>query len=184
MRNFLRICEGAAVMPLVSALALRPELWNQHTLRTTHPLTPHKQVDDIWLRFNPLPADEADVARVIDDVQCVNYPALAALPQARPLLFDLMRAVEGEQLGRCIITRMRPGARIDPHVDMGAPATFYKRFHITLQSLPGATFRAGDETVHMAMGEVWWFDNCQEHEVVNASADDRLTLIVDIRAGQ
>jgi hypothetical protein len=33
----------------------------------------------------------------------------------------------------------------------------------------------------MAQGEVWWFDNSQEHEVMNDSKDERLHLIVDIR---
>jgi aspartyl/asparaginyl beta-hydroxylase (cupin superfamily) len=34
----------------------------------------------------------------------------------------------------------------------------------------------------MAAGEVWWFDNTVEHEVVNNSADDRIVLICDIRS--
>jgi hypothetical protein len=33
----------------------------------------------------------------------------------------------------------------------------------------------------MKTGDIWWFDNSQEHEVLNNSADDRLALIVDIR---
>jgi hypothetical protein len=33
----------------------------------------------------------------------------------------------------------------------------------------------------MRTGEVWWFNNAIEHEVVNNSADDRIHLIVDIR---
>jgi len=33
----------------------------------------------------------------------------------------------------------------------------------------------------LVSGEVWWFDNTQEHEVMNNSADDRIVMIVDIR---
>jgi hypothetical protein len=36
----------------------------------------------------------------------------------------------------------------------------------------------------MAPGEVWWFDNSKMHEVINNSADDRLTMIVDIRSAR
>jgi hypothetical protein len=33
----------------------------------------------------------------------------------------------------------------------------------------------------MAPGEIWWFDNSVEHEVINNSAGDRIHLIVDVR---
>jgi hypothetical protein len=36
----------------------------------------------------------------------------------------------------------------------------------------------------MAPGEAWWFDNAQEHEVINNSADDRIHMIVDIRTSK
>lgn len=178
MRNFLRVADGIDVVPLMVSLQTRTHLWNRDTLRTQHPGTAHSQVDDIWLRFNEI---DDDALSVVDDLLCVNYPAIQELPQARALIFSLMARVEGEQLGRCIITRLPPGGVIDPHCDQGAPATFYQRFHILLQSLPGAMFRAGNETVQMKTGECWLFDNTQEHEVINNSADDRITMIVDIR---
>jgi Aspartyl/Asparaginyl beta-hydroxylase len=178
VKNFLKIADGVDVVPLQIALKARPDLWNQNTLRTAHAGTAHAQADDIWLRFNRL---EEDGLSVVNDIICFNYPALLDLPQARALIYQLMARVEGEQLGRCVITRLKPGARILPHEDQGAPATWYERFHILIHSLPGAVFRAGQETVQMKTGEVWWFDNTAEHEVVNNSADDRLTMIVDIR---
>jgi len=184
MKNFLKIAEGVDVMPLLAALARQPDLWNQNLLRTTHPNSPHTQVDDIWLRFNDLKAYEAtgDAAHVMDQHESVNYPAFHALPQARALIFALMARVEGERLGRCIITKLKPGAVIEPHVDSGDHAAYFERYHIVLQSLPGSVFNAGDESVQMRAGEVWWFDNASEHSVINNSADDRIHLIVDIKA--
>lgn len=171
-------------MPLLSALARSPELWNQNLLRTTHQSSPHTQVDDIWLRFNDLKTYEetADPAHVMDQHESINYPAFYALPQARALIFALMARVEGERLGRCIITKLKPGAVIDPHVDSGDHAAYFERYHIVLQSLPGSVFHAGGETVQMRVGEVWWFDNSSMHSVINNSADDRIHLIVDIKA--
>lgn len=180
MNNFQCLAANVDTIPLLNAIMRDPALWNQNTLRTTHPGTAHAEVDDIWLRFNETDEPEA----VVDDKESVNYPAWWALPQARPLIFNLMARVEGERLGRVLITRVRPGGKITPHVDGGAPATYYDRFHIVLNSAPGCLFRAGDETVNMGTGQVWWFDNAKEHEVINNSVDDRIHMIVDIRTSR
>ena len=119
--------------------------------------------------------------QIVDAHESVNYPAMSELPAVRQIVFGLMRQVEGERLGRVLITRLAPGACIYPHADGGDHAAYYKRYQIALQSLPGVMFRAGEETVNMHTGEVWWFDNSIDHEVVNNSADDRISLIVDIK---
>ena len=177
MRFFDLIAQGVDVMPLRHAVARQPGLWNVDDLRTTHPGTVHGEVDDIWLRFDPLESPES----VIDGHESVDYPAFAALPQARPIVFDLMRRVEGARLGRVLVTRLRPGGRIHRHEDAGGHAAYYDRYQVCLQGLPGCIFRAGAEQVTMASGEVWWFDGAQTHEVVNNSAGDRIHMIVDIR---
>jgi hypothetical protein len=182
MNNFQCLAANVDVIPLMNAILRDPALWNQNTLRTAHPNTAHSQVDDIWLRFNEV--EPENQLAVVDDTECVNYPAWWALPQARALIFDLMRRIEGERLGRVLVTRLRPGGKIAPHVDGGAPATYYERFHVVLNSAPGCLFRAGDETVSMRTGEVWWFDNTKEHEVINNSVDDRIHLIIDIRTSK
>lgn len=177
MMHFQRLGE-ADVGALYNAVLRQPDLWNTQTARATYPGTPHAQVDDIWLRFAAL---NTDMAGVLDEHESVNYPAWYALPQARPIIFGLMARVEGERLGRCLITRLAAGRVIAPHVDGGSHAAYYDRYHVVLHAEPGCLFRAGEETVQMRTGEVWWFDNAQEHEVVNNSSDDRVHLIVDIR---
>ena len=177
MRNFQQIAR-ADVVPLLAAIHRQPELWNANRLRKDYPGSPHSAMDDIWIRFNELGAGPGSV---IDATEAVWYPAADRLPQVRPILFDLMRRVEGERLGRVVITRLAPGGRIEPHCDQGAPAEYYQRYHVSLACEPGCNFRSGDETVFMQPGTVWWFDNCKEHEVLNYSSDDRMTMIVDIR---
>lgn len=177
MRNFHRLGEGLDVLPLVHAIQRQPDLWDQHTIRTQHPGTAHAEVSDILVWFNDLNDPEA----IANDREVVAFPAWARLPQIRPLIFTLMRCVEGVRLGRVIVTRLAPGRSISPHVDGGAPATYFDRYQIALQSLPGCVFSAGNEVVQMRTGECWWFDNTQLHSVVNNSADDRLALIVDVR---
>lgn len=180
MRNFLRIATGVNVIPLLHALARRPDLWNQQTLRTTHPQSPHTQVDDIWLRFNVLPSP-GNEAQVMDEHESIDYPSYALLPEARALVMAVFAAVAGERLGRVLITRLPPGGHISPHVDGGSHAEYYERHHVVLQSNPDSLFRAGEEAVSMQAGEVWWFDNSQDHEVFNHGADDRIHLIIDAK---
>lgn len=177
MRNFLRIAENIDTMPVLAALASRSDLWNVNPLRTVYPNTPHREADDIWLRFNRMPDDPQDV---IDDIQTHAYPAWTELP-VKDMVLNLMRAVGGTQLGRVLITRLGPGNQIHPHADEGAPAMFYTRYQLMLQCYPGVTFNAGEESVSMKTGDCWWFDNSQVHSVINNSCDDRIALIVDIR---
>ncbi len=112
------------------------------------------------------------------------YPAWHTLPQLRPIIFGLMNRVSAYELGRVVITKLAPGGRILPHADtMGDYANDEDgaRYHVILQGCPGSLFRAGDETVNMRTGEVWWFNHLAEHEVVNNSSDDRIHLLVDTK---
>ena len=111
MKNFLKIAEGCDVMPLMCALVYQPDLWNQNTLRTTIPGTPHSQVSDIWLRFNDMERAKktGDASYVFDEHESIEYPAFHALPAAQKLIFELMVRVRGERLGRCLITKLPPG---------------------------------------------------------------------------
>lgn len=179
MRHFLCIAENVDVTPVLRELATQPELWDQNTLRTSHPDTAHADVSDIWLWFNEIPQDPNGV---INDIQTVPYPAWGLLPSLRKLVLDLIRRVDGVQLGRCIVTKLPPGGIITPHVDQGAPAEFYTRYQIALQSYPGALFHCEDETVNFHGGDVWWVNNRVQHSVVNNSGDDRIVCIVDIRS--
>lgn len=183
MRLFHKLAEGVTVLPLLHQIQARPDLWNQETLRTTHPQSPHTQVDDILLRFNDLEKWKAtqDAAAVLDEHESIAYPAWKALPQAQAIVFGLMADVRAVRLGRVMITRLAPGGEIAPHEDGGSHAAYFDRYHVVLQGLPGSLFRCGGETVSMRTGEVWWFDNATTHSVVNNSSDDRIHMIVDLR---
>lgn len=177
MRNFLQLAHSIDTVPVLAALAANPRLWNAHDIRTRYEQSPHNQADDILVFFNRIPEDPADV---VDDIQTFPYEAWGVLP-LKDMVLNLMRAVGGTQLGRVIISRLAPGASIAPHADQGAPADFFERYQIMLQCLPGVVFRSGNEQVQMATGQAWWFNNCETHEVINNSADDRIALIIDVR---
>lgn len=184
MRNFLCIANNVDVVPLLMAVQ-RQDLWNQHRFRTTFKGTPHKDVDDIWLRYtDDKKANPDDPHEAIIDTTPIWHEAYKKLPQVKPIIFDLMRRLEAYELGRVLITRLKPGGRILPHSDNYGDYVLdpdVARYHIVLQGLPGSLYRTGDETVCMKTGEVWWFNALIEHEVMNNSSDDRIHLLVDVR---
>jgi len=174
---------------LTHALVRQPELWNAENIRTTFPGSPHRDVADIVVRFNDLASHKSgndytstDGSSIMDQHESIWFPAANCLP-IKPLLFDLMRSVEGERLGRVVITRLAPGCAIHPHEDSGDHAAYYTRYQCMLQCLPGVIFSCGEEQVQMKTGDIWFFRNECTHQVVNNSADDRIALIVDVRHG-
>ncbi len=180
MKNFHLMAKGVATTALMNQIARNQQLWNANDLRTKFPGSPHKAVEDIWLRFQKI-TEASSVAAVADDHESVNYPAFFELSEAQDLIFNLMRVVKGERLGRVMVTKLAPGKSIAPHVDGGAHAAYFERYHVVLQGYPGSIFRCGGEQVQMLTGEVWWFQNQELHEIVNNSGDDRIHLVVDIR---
>lgn len=181
MRNFLKIASEVNVLPLLHAIQIQSHLWNLNDLRTHYPNSPHIEADDIWLRFNDRKLWESNPVLVMDDPDCINYPAWKSLPQAHSIVYDVLRFSQGVRLGRVMITRLAPGRKIASHTDGGAYAKYYSRYHIILQNFPGSLTKCGGETICPKPGEVYWFNNLAEHEVVNGSADDRLVMIVDVR---
>ncbi len=184
MKNFYKISEKEPISGLLAEVMRQPELWNQNLLRTTFENSPHREVSDIWLRFNEIKniSDENYKEKVVDNHDSIDYPAFALLTQARPIIFNLMRFVEGKRLGRVIITKLEPGKKIYAHRDSGDHAEYYDRYHVVLQNYQGSNFRAGDEIVCMKAGDIYWFNNKEEHEVINNSHEDRIVMIVDIRS--
>ncbi len=180
MGNFKKIfsCDNRA---LRDELKNYPELWNQHPLRTMEGMD-HQDADDIWLRFNDLKKYKTaqDFVGVLDDLDCCNYEAWNLLPEARKRIYKLMFEVGGTVLGKSIITRLPPGGRITPHCDEGLYARTFDRFHITVDNHPGSYFICGGQEICMNTGDVYWFDASKEHEVINDSDKERITLIVDI----
>lgn len=183
------LAQGVDVLPLNLAIKRQPALWKEDTYLRDYPQGPFKQIESIMLRF-PVKSvfeTEAELANHVstyDQHENVDYPAYKVLPEARPLVMQLMARVGGERLGRVMINKISPGGVIFPHADTPVHAEYWDRFHIVLQSQPGVVFRCGDEYAQMATGECWWFQNANEHEVANNSADDRIHLIMDVRTSK
>jgi hypothetical protein len=190
LNNFQKVATGVDVIPLLVAIKRQPELWQEDSFLRHYPQGPFGEVESIMLRFpekveleteEQLNLYKANMLPGFDQHESIDYPAYSVLPEARQLIMNLMAYVKGTRLGRCIINKVNPGGRIFPHADSPEHAGYWQRFHIVLESQPGNVFRAGDEQIHMQQGEIWWFENQVEHEVINNSAESRIHLVVDIR---
>jgi hypothetical protein len=180
VKNFLKICDGINVEPITLAILQNPDLWDQRTLRK-HGNSPHTQMSDIWVRYN----DDTDAKRsgdyskFNDEHFPIWYPAIEILPSIRQIALGLMAKMGATHLGGILITKIPSGGKVDPHVDRGWHADFYNcKLYVPLLSLPGCVNRCDDEFVSMKTGECWYFNNHVEHEVINNSNDDRMTLII------
>jgi hypothetical protein len=180
VKNFLLMAQNISTQQLLLQIQRQPQLWKADTYLRDYPQGPFEDVETIFLRFPPFSVTELERSQK-DPHECENMDGSIHLPAARQMVFGLMAMVEGERLGRVMINKIRPGGRIFPHADTPIHANYWDRFHYVLQAFPGCNFRCGHETVQMRTGDLWWFDNAEEHEVINNSADDRLHLIVDVR---
>lgn len=173
------------VQKLVNEINENPDLWNQHTLRTKDYGSPHREVSDIWLRYNsPNNFDPFNPEQFSDKHTSVWYPAVAKLPAFEKVLDDLLDKLEqrriGIELGGVLITKIPPGKRVFPHSDAGKwHADYYDtKVLILLESAPGQTFNYANESHEGIAGEVFFFNNAPEHWVINNSDVDRISLIL------
>jgi hypothetical protein len=173
-----QIGAGLNVAPVRWALRAHPELWDQNTARTEHADSPHHGLSDIWARY-AAPGDDGSQPH-----RSVWYPA-ADLLGIKAMCLDVMRAVDGEELGGVLITRIPPGAMCRPHVDRpGWHAEFYEKVAVQIESAPGQRFCFEGESLETRPGDVFWFDNAHTHWVTNDTNHERITLIVCVKTAR
>lgn len=187
MKHFMRLAV-VDTAKLMLAIRRRPELWQEDTYLRDYPQGPFGETETIMLRF-PVKRvlEQEELARaneLFDQHENIDYPAYKILHEARPMVMNLFAAVAGERLGRVMINKICPGGRIFPHADTPEHCDYYTRFHIVLHGLPGCMIRCDDERMDMRTGDVFWFNNKLEHEVVNNSCDDRVSMVVDVRTSR
>jgi sulfotransferase family protein/aspartyl/asparaginyl beta-hydroxylase len=81
--------------------------------------------------------------------------------------------------GRARLMRLEPGDGVPAHVDAEYYWRTHTRVHIPIVTHPGVRFHCGQESVHMAEGEAWTFDNWRTHRVVNDTPTRRIHLTFD-----
>jgi hypothetical protein len=99
---------------------------------------------------------------------------LLACPYLRQVLADF-----GVVWSRSRLMRLDPGASVPEHADINHHWFTRVRVHIPVVTRPEVLFHCGGETVHMAAGEAWVFDNWRPHAVENPTPDTRIHLVAD-----
>lgn len=169
------------VSRLQDELTYQPELWNTITHRTAHPQSPHREVSDIWVRYNPIENFHGDMQAFNAEHQSEWYPVAQQLPEVVRIADLLMTELQGQSLGAVLITKIPPGKQVYAHVDQGWHARHFEKFAVTVKGDDNQAFFFENEYLVTHPGDLWWFDNAYPHWVSNNSDEDRITLIVCIR---
>lgn len=99
---------------------------------------------------------------------------LTAAPYLRQVLAGF-----GVVWSRSRLMRLAPGAGVPEHADINYHWHTRVRVHIPIFTQAEVRFHCDGESVHMAAGEAWIFDNWRRHHVENNATTDRIHLVAD-----
>jgi hypothetical protein len=99
---------------------------------------------------------------------------LAHMPYTRQVLAGF-----GVVWSRSRLMRLAPGAGVPEHADINYHWHTRVRLHIPVFTRPEVRFHCDGQSVHMAAGEAWIFDNWRRHHVENKASAERIHLVAD-----
>jgi hypothetical protein len=169
------------VSRLQDQLITQPQLWNTIRHRTSHPHSPHREVSDIWVRYNPIENYHGDMQAFNAEHTPQWYPVARQLPEAERIAQALSVELQALSLGAVLITKIPAGAQVYPHVDQGWHARHFEKFAVTVCGNAQQAFHFEGESLVTFPGDLWQFDNAYSHWVTNDSDEDRITLIICLR---
>jgi LPS sulfotransferase NodH len=105
-------------------------------------------------------------------------PHLRRSPYIRQVLASF-----GVVWGRSRLMRLAPRAVVPQHADINYHWFNRVRLHLPVITRPAVRFYCGDDSVHMAAGEAWLFDNWRQHRVENDTDHERIHLVADTSGG-
>ena len=141
--------------------ALPPQAWAPH---------PNGIPGNTSVRLISAQGGEND--RVDGDMQATAH--LAQTPYIRQLLSSF-----AVPWSRSRLLRLAPGAAVPEHADINYHWFYRVRVHIPVITREEVRFHCDGESVHMAAGEAWVFDNWRLHHVVNPTSEERIHLVAD-----
>jgi len=101
-------------------------------------------------------------------------PHLARAPYTRQVLASF-----GVVWSRSRLLKLAARAGVPRHADINHHWFTRVRMHVPIVTHPEVRFHCGDESVHMAAGEAWLFDNWRLHWVENPVNAERIHLVAD-----
>jgi uncharacterized cupin superfamily protein len=156
--------------------------WNQIKLRSEHPDSPHREVDDIWVRYNPIENYHGDMRAFNGPHFAQWYPIADQLPETKRIAEEAYAMLGGTQLGFVLITRIAPGKQCYSHIDQGWHAETYDKFCVQVKGTKDQVFNVDGEELRTEDGDLFAFNNSLPHFVKNDSAQERISMIVCIKS--
>ena len=101
-------------------------------------------------------------------------PQLAQCPYIQQVLASFESV-----FGRSRLMGLGPKSEVPAHNDLNHHWHYRVRIHVPIFTWPEVRFHCGDQSVHMAPGEAWIFDNWRRHWVVNPTEHFRIHLVAD-----
>ena len=101
-------------------------------------------------------------------------PHLEQCPYIRQVLASF-----GVVWSRSRLMRLDPHSTVPEHADINYHWFYRVRLHIPVITRPEVRFHCDGQSVHMAAGEAWIFDNWRRHHVENPTDDTRIHLVAD-----
>jgi len=135
---------------------------------------------DIDASWNQAQLLEYRKSKGVTNINAEDTTQYTALPVVYNEVMAICAALKTEQIGRVIVAELAANGHILPHYDFGPYHDFYDRIHLVIGG-QGCHFRAGKEVVKMLPGEVWAFNNRDQHEVWNDSDQPRYHIIIDAK---
>ena len=111
-----------------------------------------------------------------DDVYGSMLPTahLKQCPYIRQVLSSF-----GVVWSRSRLMRLDPHGTVPQHADINYHWFYRVRMHIPIVTRPEVRFHCDGQSVHMAAGEAWVFDNWRLHHVENPTDTTRIHLVAD-----
>lgn len=169
------------LLPLrLNVMDLQQELqtcqsWNLFPLRTQVARSPHRECDDIWVRWRNT------AIRPDGSFDCSWYDVADEIPAAVSLCEALFSLYDGVELGGVLITRIPAGKQVYPHIDTGWHAAHFEKFAVQVKGNSEQTFCFEQEHLSCETGDVFMFRNDVPHWILNPTDEERITLICCIR---
>ncbi|NHA13635.1 aspartyl/asparaginyl beta-hydroxylase domain-containing protein [Thioalkalivibrio sp. XN279] len=176
MKHFRLIRAGVELEPLRLELGRHSSAWDAQVGRQlTAPAQRHT---------NAIPLRGLRRSRIRGrrrrDVHESRWTALSKQFPATVAFIEQFAAEVRGTPGRARFACLPPGKTVLPHIDRGEYYRLRDRYHLVIRSEHGSVLNAGNESVRMREGELWWFDNKAVHDACNDSASDRIHLIFDL----
>jgi quercetin dioxygenase-like cupin family protein len=157
------------------------EWWNYHGPRREK--YAHNATDDLWVRYNDWGNyDQRGLAAFNLPHESVWYPVTHDIPELQEIVAGVLENLGDVELGGVLITRIPPGGGVAPHRDTGWHAEYYyDKYGVQLQGNDEQSFNFKGYSLSPEPGEVFWFNNQEQHWVHNDSDEDRMTMIICVR---